>query len=121
MIPFLLLTAVFVRIAVVELSLPTLSRRGGLTKQQGVIVTILAVKEDGFQLKSTELKFSDIPKRAGSYDYEQLVRRLKEVKSKHAATEDIIISPDANIKYEIIIKVMDRCRETGFSNISISG
>ncbi|MCD4665620.1 MAG: biopolymer transporter ExbD [Bacteroidales bacterium] len=47
--------------------------------------------------------------------------QLKQIKQKHPHAEDIIISPAARVKYDIIIKVMDRCRETGFPNVALSG
>ena len=122
MIPFLLLTAVFVRIAVVELSLPSLGHGGeGIQKPQSVVINILAIKEDHFELKSTGLKFPDINGVNDKSSYEELARRLKEIKQKYTDSQDIVISPVGSIKYDVIVKVMDRCRENGFPNISISG
>jgi len=53
LIPFLLLTAAFVRLAVVELSLPSLSKNRTRQIQEldrkKLVLVILAVKEKGFQ------------------------------------------------------------------------
>lgn len=123
LIPFLLLTAVFVRIAVLELNLPSMSRKGQVaqTKKAPVILNMLFIKEKGFELRSPDLKFNPISLKNGSYDWERLKNQLARVKSKYPQSEDIIISPENLVKYETIIHVMDRCREAGLPNISISG
>ncbi|MFQ5824269.1 MAG: ExbD/TolR family protein [bacterium] len=123
LIPFLLLTAVFVKIAVIEFSLPSVDKKAGgsETKQNKAVVTILAINEKGFELKTQGAKYPIIFKKHDNFDFQTLVAKLKEVKRLHKDAEDIIIAPQAYIKYDTIIKVMDRCRENGFSNISISG
>ena len=124
LIPFLLLTAAFVRLAVVELSLPSLNK--GLSEQlqqrpQNLVLVILAIKETGFQLKAQGFKFDPLYKQKDRYDYPKLIEQLKKIKQLHPYAEDIFISPESKVKYDTIIKVMDRCRETGFPNVSISG
>lgn len=124
LIPFLLLTAVFVRISVLELSLPSLdssSRSAQVKKQKTAIINILMIDGNGFELKSPEMKFALITKKDDNYDWDKLVTQLKEIKTKYPDSEDILISAVDSIKYQIIISVMDKCRESGFPNISISG
>ena len=124
LIPFLLLTAVFVRIAVLELSLPSLSqaKNSQATKpQKPVIVILLAITEKGFEMKAPGVNFAPIPRRKGQFQYKRLRRDLKALKKKYPDTEDITIQPDENVLYDSIIKVMDACRESGFPNIAISG
>ncbi|MBN2011578.1 biopolymer transporter ExbD [candidate division KSB1 bacterium] len=124
LIPFLLLTAAFVQIAILDLSLPSLSK-GGQQKQQDdqkqLTLVILAVKETGFQLKSPGFKFDPINKIENRFDFNTLATQLRDVKLKNETAEDIIVSPEENIKYDIIIKVMDQCRESGFPNVSLAG
>ncbi|MFQ5754330.1 MAG: ExbD/TolR family protein, partial [bacterium] len=119
LIPFLLLTAVFVKIAVIEFSLPSTENRARSqqTQQTKAVVTILAINEKGFDLKTQGLKLSFINKKQQNFDFQTLVQKLREVKRQHQESEDIIIAPQASIKYDTIIKVMDRCRENGFPNI----
>lgn len=124
LIPFLLLTAAFVRLAVVELSLPSLNKGRSnqiQEKSQNLVLIILAIKETGFQLKAQGFKFDPLYKNNDKYNYPKLVEQLKQIKQVHSYAEDIIISPESKVKYDIIIKVMDRCRETGFPNVSLSG
>jgi biopolymer transport protein ExbD len=123
-IPFLLLTASFVKIAVLEMSLPRMDIGPVATmetKPKSVVLNILLIRETGFELKSPDMKFTAIAKTGPDYDWEQLKGQLGMVKQTWPQSEEIIISPENNIRYEVIIHVMDRCRDAGFPNISISG
>lgn len=122
LIPFLLLTAVFVRIAVIEFALPS-NQKSSTTEAppRDAVVTVIAINEKGFDLKTQGMKFSFINKKKENFDFQTLVQNLQKVKALHVETEDIIIAPHSATKYDTIIKVMDRCRENGFPNISISG
>jgi len=123
LIPFLLLTAAFVQLAVIEFSLPSLNKgQSAIVRdpEKKLVLVILAVKENGFQLKAQGFIFPPLDKSNNQYNYPVLVEQLKEIKQKHPYAEDIIISPESKVKYDIIIKVMDRCRETGFPNVSLS-
>ena len=124
LVPFLLLTAVFVRIAVLELTLPSLSQRTQRPErepQKPIVVILLAITQDGFQLKAPAMKFKPIRLKNDTYQFDLLREKLKEIKARYPDTEEITIQPADNVLYEIIVKVMDACRETGFPNISISG
>lgn len=124
LIPFLLLTAVFVKISILEFSLPNLSKKSAETsaqKPKSVILNVLSIKESGFELKSPELNFSPIDKKNELFNWEVLVEQLNKIKDTYPDSEEIIITPVNTIKYDTIISVMDRCRESGFPTISIRG
>ena len=124
LIPFLLLTATFVRIAVLELSLPTRDRFESQSMQsqpESSILNILQIRENGFQLKSPNMNFDPLARTQQGYPWQQLRSQLKQVKKKYPDVNDIIIAPDNSIRYDTIISVMDQCRESGFPNISVSG
>ncbi|MEE4311193.1 MAG: biopolymer transporter ExbD [candidate division KSB1 bacterium] len=124
LIPFLLLTAAFVKIAVLEISLPSLGRGAAAQeeiKQKNLILVILSIKEKGFQVKSPGFKFDPLNKIGTQYNYNELKNQLKQIKTRHGHAEDIIISPESKVKYDIIIKTMDQCRDAGFPNVSLAG
>lgn len=122
LIPFLLLTASFVRLAVLEMTLPDLERAGRQSSilTGRVVVNVLFIRENSIQLKSPEISLAQVPKVA-EYDWEALRIQLEQVKIKYPESMDVIITPESTIRYEIIITVMDICRDAGFPNISISG
>jgi biopolymer transport protein ExbD len=124
LIPFLLLTAVFVKISVLELSLPSLDKKAASAINQepkSVVLNVLRIQETGFELKSPEMKFPTLSKKENLFDWEGLVDQLQKVKTRYPDSEEIIIAPANKIKYDTIVSVMDRCRESGFPTISISG
>lgn len=120
LVPFLLLTAVFVKISILEFSLPGSQ---AAAKHQGSppVLAILAIRDSGFELKVQGKSLPFIARQNRDFDFAALVTQLKQIKERFAETEDIILAPEAAIKYDTLIKVMDRCREQGFVNISISG
>ncbi|NOY76810.1 MAG: biopolymer transporter ExbD [Calditrichaeota bacterium] len=125
LIPFLLLTASFVKIAIIDFSLPSAEQSSANTINANdlkeLTVLVVSIDKKGFQVKTSEKKLPFVKKINGKFDYAGLKNRLNWVKKKYPKLEDVIISPDATIKYDTIVKVMDTCRETGFPNFSISG
>ncbi|MCI0511622.1 biopolymer transporter ExbD [candidate division KSB1 bacterium] len=125
LIPFLLLTAVFVRISILDISLPTGGGGGGAAPPPGrAILVIIAVTADNrMQIKTTttEIQFETIYSLNGNeYNYAQLVEQLNRLKTTFPWLEELVLQPEENVKYEVIIKIMDRCREHGFPNISLA-
>jgi len=46
----------------------------------------------------------------GTYDYVGLTEMMKKVKAKYPSEENLIISADADVVYDILIQTMDACR-----------
>ena len=126
LIPFLLLTAVFAKIAVLEISLPTGSGGGGAgvtPPEKSVLFIIVVTRIGDIQIKSStpEMQFDRIyAKGDEQYDYDKLVEQLKTLKERYPWLEELVLQPDENVKYDVIVKIMDRCREQGFPNISLA-
>ncbi len=118
LIPFLLLTASFVRLAVLEMTLPNLEPGG--TAGERAVVNLLTISRNGLVLKSPGFTFPELPK-GDDYDWEALRRQLTAVKERYPDVEEIIIAPESTIRYQVIISAMDVCRESGFPAVSISG
>jgi biopolymer transport protein ExbD len=126
LVPFLLLTAVFARIAVLEISLPTGSGAGSGSSAppEKSMLVIIAVRENGnmqIQTTTTQIVFETIyAKPNAEYDYDTLIEQLKRLKLEFPWLEELVMQPSDNVKYDVIIKIMDRCREQGFPNISLA-
>ena len=126
LIPFLLLTAAFVKIAVLEVSLPTGSsgQVGTPPPSQRSVLVIIGVNNSGrLQIKTTtkDVQFDPImPLSDGTCDYESLRFQLKRLKSSFSWLDELILQPGDNVSYDVIIKIMDRCREEGFPNVSLA-
>lgn len=123
LVPFLLLTTEFVRIAVLELSLPSQNQSSGpqqLSNKSHILI-LLAIDESGFEIKAPNMPFEKIPRKARKFQFKVLARDLQKIKARYADTEEITIQPEETILYDTIIDVMDTCRDNGFPNISVSG
>ncbi len=128
LVPFLLVTATFVELAVLDISLPEMQASNRQTQQhqqaqerKPAVLNLLAIRENGIELKSPTFTFGLIPRRTEGYDYNLLKSYLAQVKQKFPDAVDVVIAPEDNIRYQVVIDIMDRCREAGFPNVSISG
>jgi biopolymer transport protein ExbD len=123
LIPFLLLTATFVKIAIIDLSLPTLEMSSGQTENEikDLTVLVISINSEGFEIKTSENNYPVIKKNNGNFDYIELVTKLTEIKTQFPKLEDVIITPTSEVLYQEIVNVLDHCREIGFPNYSISG
>ena len=94
LIPFLLLTATFVRIAIIELSLPSLEVKESTNLEELKDLTLLMVtiKPEGFEIKTSENNFPRIPKKASGFDYDKLSEQLKTIKKREFYSQSISIS-----------------------------
>jgi len=52
-----------------------------------------------------------IPLRNGEYDYAALTEQMKVIKAQFPNETQVILSADADVVYEILVKTMDACRE----------
>jgi len=124
LIPFLLLTATFVKLAIIDLALPTLDGSGvgeSTLPIEDLTVMVITIDASGFIIKTSSKDYPQIPLRTNEYDYQELSRQLAEIKKLFPRLTDVVISPTAEVRYQIIVRVLDRCREIGFPNFSISG
>ncbi|MBI5235309.1 MAG: biopolymer transporter ExbD [Deltaproteobacteria bacterium] len=114
-IPFLLLTAVFAKTAIIDVYLPQEGgeQTGASVQQTPKIPLIIKVTGAGFTLDGLG-KGIHVPKGASDYDYKRLAERLSELKDSHPQNEEAIILFEPKIRYEIVIKVMDASRETHY-------
>ncbi|MFH1612241.1 MAG: biopolymer transporter ExbD [bacterium] len=127
LIPFLLLCTVFASTAVIQLSLPTAEdgngiNNNGATKEERQSLNLsIVITDKGFLIAGSNAILPLIPKVNGNYNFEELANQLKNVKAKFSYQQDIILVCEKNIIYDLVIKVMDISKETGFPNIALSG
>jgi len=123
LIPFLLLTAEFVRIAVLELNLPSATAAPQqLPKKNNKPLVLIMVRIEDNQIRIKAPRTNGTVKKNGAdYQFELLVQELKKLKKSFPSTQEVTVQPTDNIKYDTIVHVMDACRDNGFPNVSISG
>lgn len=108
LIPFLLITAVFSRITIMELNLPTAAGAHAAAKPEVTIEVI--VRKNTLQIGNGRGVVHSIPKVNDKYDLKQLSEYLQKLKSKYGAKDDATVLIEPDIDYEDVIHVMDAVR-----------
>ena len=110
LVPFLLITAVFSRITIVELDLPTSS--GGSAAEEPVFRVEVIVRESGMEIGNGSVVIAGIPKVSGEYDMPKLTSYILALKQDHPETEKASVLLEPSIPYDYLIQVMDVVRST---------
>ena len=108
LVPFLLITAVFSRITIVELSLP--SSAGGPAPTDPSFQMEVIVRGERLELSNGTSVIATIPKRDDEYDLETLSNMVMSLKRDHPNEDGASVLLEPNIEYDHLIQVMDAVR-----------
>lgn len=108
LVPFLLITAVFSRITIVELTLPT-SPGGEATAEPSFRLEVI-VREDSLEISDTKSILASIPMMEGEYDLATLSGMMITLKQEHPDSTDASVLLEPEIEYDHLIQVMDVVR-----------
>lgn len=108
LIPFLLISAVFSRVAIMELSVPTSA--GGTASNTPNFAIEVIVRQAGFEIANGSSVEAAIPKKDDQYDMEMLSKMLLRLKDQYPEKEDATILMEPGIEYDYLIQVMDAVR-----------
>lgn len=128
LVPLLLLTAVFERLAVLKAHLPEASTRspsaGEPASPSGIVELRLLIRLDGLELEGTLSHDPDgreketyedfqatFPLVGDRFDLEALQSHLKNLKGRYPRHEKIVFVVEDQVTYDIIVQAMDACRE----------
>ena len=108
LIPFLLVSAVFSRITILELNLPASAGGQAVTKPEVTIEVIV---------RKTRLEIGDgskvnvtIPMQDAKYDFGKLSASLLEIKERHSDKQDALVLVEPDVEYDDVIHAMDAVR-----------
>jgi hypothetical protein len=131
LIPMLLVTAVFERLAALNTHLPHASTIGGAEggkppekKTTGIVELRVSVRATGFRVEGTlshdpdgkekdlyqDVAY-DIPLKGEEYDLDTLRQTLLSLKQQYPRHEEVVLLIDDVIPYDVIVQTMDTCRE----------
>ena len=125
LVPFLLITAVFSRMAVVELNLP--SSTSGPASEIGFRPEII-VRELGLEITNGRQIIAAIPKIEGEYDLATLATYMRSLKEDYSEVDSASVLVEPQIPYDYLIQVMDVVRsadipdetaENGFVRVAL--
>jgi biopolymer transport protein ExbD len=110
LVPFLLITAVFSRLAILELYLPGSSNEP-VEPQEQTFQLEVTVRRSRIEVGDRNLGALGVyPNSEDGYDYEALSKKLSEIKARYPEKTDVAILLEADIPYDTLVQVMDRVR-----------
>jgi len=110
LVPFLLITAVFSRLAILELNLPGSSSEPVDPQEQTFQLEVI-VRTDKIEVGDRNQGLLGIyPNSDDGYDYEALSTKLSELKDRYPQKTDAAILLEQDIAYDTLVQVMDRVR-----------
>ena len=108
LVPFLLITAVFSRLTIVELNLP--SAAGGPASADESFTPEVIVREAGIEITNGKVVIATIPNVDEDYDLETLSDYMVELKQTYPQQEAAAVLMEAKIPYDYLLRVMDTVR-----------
>ena len=110
LVPFLLITAVFSRLAILELNLPGSSTEP-VDRQDQTFQLEVIIRTDKIEVGDRNQGLLGIyPNNADGYDYDALSGKLSALKKAYPSKTDAAILLESDIPYDTLIQVMDRVR-----------
>jgi len=110
LVPFLLITAVFSRMAILELNLPGSSNEPVEPQEQTFQLEII-VRQDKIEVGDRNQGLLGIyPNSDEGYDYAALGEKLMQLKERYPTKTDASILLEQEIPYDTLVQVMDTVR-----------
>jgi len=121
LVPFLLITAVFSRMTVLELTLPALDAKSSEQQKKVTLQLEMVVTPTHFNIQDANLGLIKQIKRAGNNTrWDILTDALVEVKTRFPESKNITLRLAPSISYKTMIKVMDRVKSADVvANLSV--
>ncbi len=113
LVPFLLITAVFSRLAVLELNLPGPDGTSAQNEQEEQTLQLeITVRTDHLEVGDREsgLLKAFANTADGEYDLASLAEFLKQVKVRYPDKTDATVLLEPDIQYDVLVQVMDAVR-----------
>jgi biopolymer transport protein ExbD len=111
LVPFLLITAVFSRLAVLELNLPGSSTEPADPQEQTFQLEVI-IRKDKIEVGDRNQGLLGVYPNTeeGEYDYNALSEKLSQLKKRYPTKTDASILLEQDIEYDTLVQVMDRVR-----------
>jgi len=108
LVPFLLITAVFSRLTIVELTVP--SSAGGVNSTQDGFHIEVIVREPGIEITNGRNVIASIPNKDDDFDLQTLSETMMDLKQEYPEQTAASVLMEAQIPYDYLIQVMDVVR-----------
>lgn len=113
LVPFLLISAVFSRITIIELDMP--SSQGGLESDDPQLRIEVIVRDAGFEITNGKVTIASIPRVDDAYDLRMLNELAISLKLDHPEATQASVLLEPQIEYDHLIQVMDAVRSASLN------
>jgi biopolymer transport protein ExbD len=110
LVPFLLISAVFSRVTIMELSVPT-SAGGAESNKPNFSIEVI-VRKAGLEIANGSFVEAAIPQKDDQYDMKMLSEMLVRLKARYPEKDDATVLMEPEIAYDYLIQIMDAVRGT---------
>ena len=108
LVPFLLITAVFSRLAIIELNLPAAS---SVVDEEPTFQLEVTVRADGLEVgERSQGLLTRLPRTDANYDLAGLAAYLQRVKSNYPDMSNATVLLEPDVPYDTLVQVMDVLR-----------
>lgn len=114
LIPFLLISAVFSRITVMDLEVPT-GAGGGQAEKPKLVIEVI-VRNKGIEISNGKGVVASMRKVDDQYDIPRLSEYLQKIKKNYPDKTDATVLVEPKIEYEYLILIMDTLRTAVVKN-----
>ncbi len=121
LIPFLLMSAAFFNISVINASVPALGQgKSELGRTEDKVTIMAQIMPEGFKISATSDSLSrvkldelraEIPRNEKKLNFKDFSEYLMGCKQQYPKSDTVILIPDASIQYQDVIYTMDAARE----------
>lgn len=115
LVTFLLMTAVFARITIFQLDLP--SAAGSNTNEPAFRLEVI-VRKEGFELTNGTRVIATVPKVGDAYDVTTLNALAVSLKKDYPRVDSASVLMEPDVEYDHMIQAMDAIRSTELSNVT---
>jgi len=109
LVPFLLISAVFSRVTILELSVPTAAAPGAAVNTPDFSIEVI-VRDNGLEFANGARVVAAIPNKEDDYDLKKLSEMLISLKNTYPNKEDATVLMEPDIEYDTLVRVMDTVR-----------
>jgi len=109
LVPFLLMTAVFSHMTILELNLPS-PEAGSANSKKPAFDLKMVIRKNVITVLNGRSVIKKIPKYKGQHNFNSLGQVLKQIKAKYENKQAITILSEPDIPYEILVQAMDASR-----------
>ncbi len=113
LVTFLLMTAVFSRITILQLDLPS-SNDSSAGAPPAFRLEVI-VRHEGFELTNGTTLIATVPKVEGKYDFRALTEMALSLKREYPDANDASVLLERDVQYDYLIQAMDAIRSAEVS------